>query len=285
MNYRDAWQSFAALINGIKEAAFLHSQFMQSHNKNPYGVSGYMQDQYVRLRKEIVIYCNSFREQLPIEIMDCLTRFSEDPGKQIDGNSPADELLGRAIVIKIVAFAAEIAYLMSDRQEEIRSRCELAFLHLQRLIAVDGNYRQNWISAYQSGEVNCEKLGSVHLLWHGIWAFKIDAAGARTDLIFPEPPEKMNSGASIGLVLTEWKLDNGDASKAFLLARQQAKLYSSGALNGAELTNVRFAVVISEKTIATPANIVENEVTWRHINIAVDPDVPSKVALQLLNRS
>ena len=32
MNYRDAWQSFAALINGIKEAAFLHSQFMQSPN-------------------------------------------------------------------------------------------------------------------------------------------------------------------------------------------------------------------------------------------------------------
>jgi hypothetical protein len=94
-----------------------------------------------------------------------------------------------------------------------------------------------WKKAFNKGEVVCERLGSVHLLSHGIYVFKVDAIGARTDLVYNEPPpDTLLVQAVEGMVLTEWKIANDakDAIDAVRDARRQADLYGQGALAGLE---------------------------------------------------
>jgi hypothetical protein len=185
----------------------------------------------------------------------------------------------RSALIILASLEAEVSYLVSDHQASIRSRVERAFEHLQRSIAVDEGMRTRWQAAHQAGEVECEKLGAVHLLSHGIWAFKVDAKGARTDLVYQEPLQDLKTAtrAADGLVLTEWKKHgSGDVGGLFAAARSQAKAYASGALAGTELAGVRYAVVVSKDLFAVPNDVTEGGKTYRHINIAVAPRTPSK---------
>lgn len=153
---------------------------------------------------------------------------------------------------------------------------------LQRILAVDEDIKAKWSKAFAKGEVACEKLGSIHLLSQGIFAFKVDASGARTDLVFNEPPDgPLLSRAVEGLVLTEWKkAASADAAPKFAEAETQAELYREGPLAGLELARFRYLVVVSEKQLPTvPADTTNAKgVIYRHINIAIDPEVPSKIA-------
>ena len=90
-------------------------------------------------------------------------------------------------------------------------------------------------------------VGAVHLLWHGIFAFKIDANRGRTDLVFGEPLGDQETYAD-ALVLTEWKkATKSDASKKFGEATSQAEIYARGPLAGNELHAYRYAVVVTDK--------------------------------------
>jgi hypothetical protein len=144
---------------------------------------------------------------------------------------------------------------------------------------VDPDVRRKWTSAFNdAGETECERLGAVHLLWHHIWAFKVNAGGGRTDLVFPEPPPlELLERSSAALVLTEWKVaaDAKVAAKRFVEARKQADVYRQGVLAAAELTDIRYLVVVTVKQIPVPADDASGGVTYRHINIAIDPDRPS----------
>lgn len=182
--------------------------------------------------------------------------------------------------MQLMILAAEISHAMTDQSEQIRSAAELGFRHLQQLIAVDDDARRKWRDAFAgAGETGCERLGGVHLLWHGIQAFKAHADGGRTYLAFAEPITTTGEAGVQGLVLTEWKKGKTvDAAKQWAAARRQAGLYAVGALGGVELRRYRFAVFVSEKAVTPPADVVEGEVTYRHVNIAVDPDTPSKAA-------
>jgi hypothetical protein len=53
-----------------------------------------------------------------------------------------------------------------------RSRVERAFEHLNRSLVVDGDLKGRWLRAFMEREEECEKLGAVHLLQHGVFAFK-----------------------------------------------------------------------------------------------------------------
>jgi len=190
----------------------------------------------------------------------------------------------------LAGIESEVSFLLADRQELLRARSERAFLHLQRSLIVDEGLRSRWLTAYKSGEVACEGLGSVHLLAHGIYAFKIDAKGARTDLIFSEPPEPFLERRGLeGMVLTEWKVaDDKNAPARFKEARTQTELYKEGALAGSELKAYRYLVAVSLKALsqaAVPADSTVGDVTYRHINIVIDPDVPSKQAKQVARMS
>jgi len=119
--------------------------------------------------------------------------------------------------VQLAAFDTEMSFLLSDVQQHLRSRSERAFAHLQRVIVVDQQFREKWKSALREGEVACEKLGAVHLLLHGIWAFKVDAAGERTHLVFQDPAGDLlaEQHYADALVLTEWKtLAAGDDTPA-----------------------------------------------------------------------
>ena len=129
----------------------------------------------------------------------------------------------------------------------IRSRSEFAFAHLQRSIVVDEAFRKKWQDAFAAGETVCEGLGAVHLLSHGIWAFKVNAAGERTDLVYAEPLADFATRHRYadGLVLTEWKkaATAKEAARKFEEAWDQARRYAQGVLAGNELTSHRYAVV------------------------------------------
>ena len=156
-------------------------------------------------------------------------------------------------------------------------------MHLQRTLAVDEDVAAKWKRAFDRNEVACEQLGSIHFLSHGIFAFKVDALGARTDLVFNEPPDDLLLMRGVdGLVLTEWKVahDAKSAAKGFREARTQADLYKQGALAGIELTQYRYLIVVSLKELPSipPDESTDKSVVYRHINIAVQPALPSKAA-------
>jgi hypothetical protein len=101
----------------------------------------------------------------------------------------------------------------------------------------------------------CEALGAVHLLAHQFLAFKINAAGARSDLVYSEPPSlELLERSSAALVLTEWKVaaDAKVAQKRFTEARKQAELYRQGPLAAVELTSYRYAIVVTKKQVPIP---------------------------------
>jgi hypothetical protein len=79
-------------------------------------------------------------------------------------------------------------------------------LHLQWSLAVDRQLRERWEEALDDrGEVSCEALGGVHLLWQGIFAFKVHTPPARTDLVLNKAIDALEERAVEGFVLTEWK--------------------------------------------------------------------------------
>jgi hypothetical protein len=181
-----------------------------------------------------------------------------------------------------------MSFLLADTQEIIRARSERAFLHLQRLLAIDGGFSTKWKTAFDAkgaGETSCENLGAVHLLWHGIFAFKVNALGARTDLVFPEQPIDVSAAQRgiEGWVLTEWKkvTDAASATRRFDEARKQAELYQRGPLVDIELTRYRYAIAVSLEDLpkgAVPDDVVIGGVVYRHINIAIEPRRPSAQA-------
>jgi hypothetical protein len=200
--------------------------------------------------------------------------------RKTDGSPDTREELVWAGLVALGAFETELSYVFADMQQAIRSRSELAFAHLQRSIVVDGVFGEKWQAAFATGETACEALGAVHLLSHGIWAFKVSAKGERTDLVYQEPIVEFAHQASYadGLVLTEWKKvsAHGEADGKFEEARNQAHRYGRGVIAGNELTSYRYAVVVSDEHLHVPEDITRDGVIYRHINIAVKPKPPSK---------
>ena len=197
----------------------------------------------------------------------------------------------RGALVALAAFEAEITFLLAGRQEQIRARSERALLHLQRILAVDPDVSAKWKKAFEKNEVACERLGSVHLLSHGIYAFKVDALGARTDLVFNEPPsDAMLTQAVEGTVLTEWKIaeDAKGAIAAVRAARIQADLYSQGALAGLELRSHRYIIVVTPNELASdtlgPDDRTAAGVIYRHVNIVIEPEVRRRFLKRLLAR-
>jgi len=179
----------------------------------------------------------------------------------------------------LAAFQSEFSYVISDTQAMALRITERAFVHLQRSIMVDDGIKEKWKNAFNSGETKCEQLGAIHLLAHGIWAFKAHGEKGRTDLVLNEPLSDLAlvEKTSTALVLTEWKAvkSEDDLDKKSNEAYEQTKLYVTGVLGGIELYNYRYLVMVSEKGMKMPSDISENNITYRYINIPVNPDTPS----------
>lgn len=284
MSYSDQWKALSSRIRGLMQAGQLHAHYLSVRSTDSYGRGKRLREQ----SEGVLLALQSFREQfqplLPPAALASIDKFVQNTVGLIgDTTGPPDAQQERvwAALVLLAAFETEMSFILSDVQEFIRARSERAFSHLQRSIVVDAAFRDKWQEAFKKGEVECEKLGAVHLLLHGIWAFKVDAvAGARTDLVFQEPAGALTDAQRYvdGFVLTEWKRASSEdeGGKQFEQARIQARRYAQGALAGSELTGYRYAVVVSRQLVEIPDDIREGEVVYRHINIAVDPRLPSK---------
>jgi len=199
-----------------------------------------------------------------------------------------------SVVPLIIGLGAEVSARLVDPEAEGRRRTERAFEHLGRSILVDEAYRSRWQRKFArkpaaavagaaggrpASELECERLGAVHLLLHGIWAFKVDSLGERTDLVLQEPLALTRAvSAAEALVLTEWRVAPTSAcveAKA-QEARQQAMLYKRAALVASELASVCYLVVVTERREAVPDDVTEAGVTYRFVNLAVAPEPPAK---------
>jgi len=284
MSLTDAWVAVSGLIKGLQQAGELYSRFMGYHNEDNYGAGKYLREQCEIAVIALETFRRDFDRSLPKEAADRIDRFLSSRLATAAKDPSTEHRGARGALVALAAVEAEITFILHGRQEQIRARSERAFLLLQRTLAVDGDVRSRWKEAYKSGEVACERLGSLVLLSQGIYAFKVDALGARTDLVFAEPPDESLLFRSVeGLVLTEWKVaDVGNAITRFMEARNQADLYKEGPLAGIELTGYRYLVVVSQKALPS-ASIPTDEtstsgITYRHVNIVIEPAVPSKAA-------
>lgn len=284
MSFAEEWDALATRIRSLVEVARLLAQFAMSNASDSYGIAKDLGDQCEAVLREITSFESVHRSTLPKAALDCLNRFlNGHPAKVISVKGSSREV--KASISFLLSFESEFTFTLSGKQELLRSKAERAFLHLQRTLAVDKEYQQKWKEAFARarGEEACEKLGAVHLLWHGIYPFKAGAAGATTDLIYQEPIDTSIGRRGIdGLVLTEWKVaDEKNAEARFREARDQAQLYKGGLLAGIELAQYRYVVVVSlldlpKALIPDDARI--GDVIYRHINVAIDPRYPSQQA-------
>ena len=281
MTYLEQWKALSSRIRGLMQAGNLHAQFLAVQSSDGFGREKGLRDQCKRVLDALHAFRNSSK-QLPIDAVTAIDEFlsKADPLVQEANQSAGIRERGWAILVLLAAFESELSFLLSDVQESIRARSDRAFCHLQRSIVVDAEFRSKWQNAFQAGEVQCEKLGAVHLLLHGIWAFKIDAAGARTDLVFQEAMEDFGEAqrSADGFVLTEWKKANAakDVDRCFERAREQAKRYAQGPLAASELRGYRYLVVVTYDCADAPGDLTEDGVVYRHVNISVEPPPPSK---------
>jgi hypothetical protein len=283
MHYRDQWKIIASRIQGLMRATELHARFLAVRSSDSYGRTKSLREHGEQIFSELSTFAGRFRDALPPAAVSRIEEFVNEKApllRATDSSPDTREELAWAGLVMLGAFETEVSFLLADQQQVIRSRSELAFAHLQRWIVVDEAFRKKWQDAFAAGETACEGLGAVHLLSHGIWAFKLNAAGGRTDLVYAEPLGDFATGHRYadGLVLTEWKkaAKAKEAARKFEEARDQARRYAQGVLAGNELTSHRYAVVVSGEQVDVPDDLDQGSIVYRHISIAVEPRPPSK---------
>lgn len=287
MNWIIDWQAISARIRGLLNAGSFFYTALHSSSTDARSVKRKV---LLESAGKIFLCLKSFSENyhsaLPKLALESLNSFLDKPEmKEPNFFKPDQEWESGNIqfaLTSLATFQSEFEYLISDGQFIARKITERAFIHLQRSIIVDDEVRRKWIVAFDTNEPQCEKLGALHLLLHGVWAFKANATGARTDLILNEPlPVSLTlESAADALVLTEWKLvkSQRDLNAKIQEALKQTEIYSSDVLGGLEIKNYRYLVMVSKKRMEMPDDSIKGVTKYRHINIAVDPKNPSEEA-------
>jgi hypothetical protein len=284
MTYVDEWRALSARIQSLIKASEIHAQHMQVNSGDPYGRSRRLIEHANSTLDAVDRFSDRHQRLLPIPVLGSLKKLLEQalPLVKDTSGSGRDDKATTAILL-LGLFESEISLLLNDGRALIQSRCERAFEHLRRVLIVDPAQRRLWHAAHELNEPACEKLGATHLLHHGIWAFKVDAIGARTDLMYSEPVNLEHAARSDArLVLTEWKRaanaspSEQEVLQQFTAAREQAQRYAEGALAGLELKDCRYLVLVSRDDVTPPPDVTVDGVLYRHVNIPIEPSAPSK---------
>lgn len=277
-----AWQPLSVRIHGLNEAAKLDAA-LRPGNPAMTGSTAFLANQCDEIFAELEAFKNSFRNSLPGAALAVLERAARLHSQQLNQPGATREVnrgLTSNSLVHLQAIESAITFSLSGLEEQVLSTTERALQHLQRSLFVDDLLRQRWLNAFDKREEQIEALGAVHLLGHGIFAFKVNAAGARTDLVLPDSVPRDVARYSTGIVLTEWKLtrpkDKPEAK--FAEARTQAALYASGPLAAMELRRTRYAIVVSKQIVQCPPDEECNGVVYRNVNISLSPARPSTVA-------
>ena len=232
-----------------------------------------------RLRKAIIEFRDRHYGSLSIEAVEAIERFGSSL-PLVEGSQQNVAWIKKGVAALVLVRSA-IDLHLADFSAMARRTTERALIHLQRSIVVDPEMKRRWMDAFKhQREEACEGLGAVHLLMHGIWAFKVNAKGERTDLVLVEPIKDTSQveRTAEALVLTEWKKVKvpRDLESRADEARRQASRYSVGALGGIELASYSYIVLVSERRHAVEhLDRDENGRHYIHFNIAVDPQTPS----------
>jgi hypothetical protein len=160
--------------------------------------------------ERIQVLGQRYGSQLPEAALRRIGELEDLPFKSGFGSAMQTETTTVAyFASQLQKYRSDFNYLTSDLEGVAVRLTARAFLHLQRTIVADEAVREKWRAALAQNELACEKLGAVHLLQHGIWSFKVDRAGERTDLVLGEPISDSELRdvylSAEGLVLTEWK--------------------------------------------------------------------------------
>lgn len=276
LEWKREWSALSAAIRGFGAAAGPFYEACKSTGSDFHGIAN---SYLIPRAKAIVVRLQAFGERLglPEEAATAIRDFSSFEKHSLKGASGVYAV--GAYTAALAAVEATVGLLLEDRELLGCQITERAFEHLQRQIVADPAVREAWKTAFDLGEPACEKLGAVHLLLHGVWAFKIGAAGERTDLVYNQPLDlgaTMRTGPS-ALVLTEWKKADS-ASKATPCAEEaqrQAALYTTGCLADSEISRTRYLVVVTRKSRGPLDDVSEGNVRYRRLVLAVDPDSPS----------
>ncbi|HWM92851.1 MAG TPA: hypothetical protein VN493_18950 [Thermoanaerobaculia bacterium] len=273
---RVEWDRLSKLISGFLEARQL---YLNGSDKTSF-ING--RRQLDKAWKVIVNGLDTFLKRhkmvLPEEAIQSLEGFLGDASGSVLpdpwGLYPMEDRF-----LAIASIRSVLDFHLADFELLARRLSERAFSHLRRSIVVDEEIKRKWQSAYEIGEVACERLGAVHLLAHGIWAFKVHSSGERTDLVMGDRLRDLTEveGSAEALVLTEWKKVIGDNAEVCAEeALKQAARYASGSLSGIELHTQRYLVLVSEGVIDIPSPHIDNGVTYKYVNIPVAPLPPSR---------
>lgn len=285
MSWQLHWQALSRRISGLLDAVYVFMTLFQS-TKEEVGVSG----RYEHINRVLIPQANAvfvavhdlwetYADVIPSAAIEAVQLYSKQrqgaPTKGLEG------LLGLATIL--AAMKSELDYLLADQDAVTLAVVERAFEHLQRTIVVDEDQRQRWCSGFSAKEPECERLGATHLLWHGIWAFKVNASGERTDLVLgasigkPFTERARDSGSR--LVLTEWKLVRSQSRLQAAIKRAMIQLqrYSQGSLAGIELRSARYVIIVSgDRHLEMPPDKTIDGILYRLVNIVTSPEPPSK---------
>lgn len=287
MNWSNEWQALSSRIKGLLDAAAFFYLALHHSSEDARSVKKkVILPEAENIFTSLKAFSDRYQSALPEIAALRLKVFLEKPefGTK-DFFTPTTNYEAANLqfaLTSLAAFQAEFNYIIADTQFIMRRITERAFVHLQRCIIVDEEFRHKWKTAFERRETECEKLGALHLLSHGVWAFKVDALGGRTDLILNEPlaPMPLLERSADALVLTEWKLvkDPNLLEDRIQEALKQAEMYVSTVIGGIELRNYRYLIMVSESRLKMPDEISKGGVNYRGINIAVNPGNPSKDA-------
>lgn len=280
MSWHREWKSLAARIQALLEVGKF---FYLTGGVDEAGVA---KAALVPSAEEVFEHLKAFRDRhgtvLPDEAKPVLDRLIDQWTRACDGQHGAKPggYAGVQFFFPLLGtFRSEFEHAVADTEAIGRSLTERAFLHLQRSIVADPDVAARWQRAFGEGELACEKLGSQHLLLHGIWAFKANTAGERTDLVLGTAltvTERVRQAAE-AMVLTEWKVvaAPGECRRVAAAAVEQARRYAGGGLAGFELATRRYIVLLSEDHLEELPDVTHDVVCYRHIDIAVRPSPPS----------
>lgn len=286
MTWLEQWRNLAARIDGlIRAGEFLASAInaMQSDGVRSIDYFDCVKQSILPERDAIIVEIEclgkTYASVLPQQASAALNKYVE---RNEIKNQPSG-VIGIQLLAPLASFRSQFEYLIRDAETEGRSLTELAFEHLRRQLVVDKDIRKKWKAAFEERETACERLGAVHLLSHGIWAFKFLAIGGATDLVFGDPVEKyavIARRAARALVLTEWKLVESQDEVMIKAqeARKQAKIYSGGVLGDAELKRTRYVVLVCKSELTPPDDVSDGAVTYRHVLLPTSPKNPSTMA-------
>lgn len=280
MPQRAEWVGITRAVDGVREA---WSAFVSGvGNSDFHGVTNSLFIPFTQNAiGEMAGYVDRNCARLPTEAVETSRRARAVLASlgQPSGIAGMNALLSVALLYK-----ESLSPLVVTREALFVPIVERAFHHLRRSIAADPMTGERWAQAYSEGETACERLGAVHLLQHGIWAFKTGGPGARTDLVLglALQDESDAQACDAALVLTEWKLvrdAQGELPDDKVdQAMRQAREYGQGLLGGVELAHHRYVVVVSDQQLAGfPKAQTLDGITYRQVNVAVRPLTPSRV--------